>query len=92
MRPRLTGGLARGVCACAVAIRVDAIFERSLLADAELTNAAELTGKVAVVRRGGCMFSEKARRAQAAGAEALLVVNTDDEAVGMGLPAEDIAI
>ena len=28
MRPRLTGGLARGVCVCSVAIRADAIFER----------------------------------------------------------------
>jgi hypothetical protein len=47
------------------------------LADAELTNAAELRGKVAVVWRGGCPFLDKARRAQAAGAVAVIVVNND---------------
>jgi hypothetical protein len=66
------------------------------LADAELTNAAELRGKVAVARRGGCMIHEKARRVQRAGAAALLVVNTEpDPPVGMSAPdgaAEDIRI
>ena len=42
-----------------------------LLADSDLTNLAELAGKVAVVRRGGCKFLAKARRAQAAGAVAM---------------------
>ena len=49
-----------------------------LLANVPLTNAAELCGKVAVVRRGGSKAQEKARRAQAAGAVALVVINTGD--------------
>ena len=43
------------------------------LADAELTNAAALAGSVALARRGGCSDTEKAERAAAAGAVALLV-------------------
>ena len=47
-------------------------------ADAPLTNATELHGKVAVVRRSqGSPFYEKARRAQEAGAVAVVVVNTE---------------
>ena len=38
-----------------------------------------LTGKVAIAVRGKCSFSDKARRSAAAGAVALIVVNTDDE-------------
>ena len=37
-----------------------------LLADSDLANPDELSVKVAVVRRGGCPFRDKARRAQAA--------------------------
>ena len=47
-------------------------------ASTELTNAAELSGAVAVAHRGECTFAEKARRAAAAGAVALLVVNAED--------------
>ena len=46
--------------------------------DGALANAATLKGCVAVVRRGVCSFAQKARRAQAAGAVALFVVNSDD--------------
>ena len=49
-----------------------------LLADSDLTNSAELSGKVAVVQRGGVTFFVKARRAQAAGAVAMVMVNTED--------------
>ena len=71
------------------------------LADSELTNAQELSGAVAVVKRGnsdptqgGTACHEKARRAQDAGALAVIVVN-DDEIIRIGDPdyeAEDIAI
>ena len=37
-----------------------------------------------MVRRGGCQFHEKARRAQAAGAVAVLVVNTEPGPARMG--------
>jgi hypothetical protein len=59
------------------------------LADADLTNAAELRGKVAVVSRGGCPFLEKALRAQAAGAVAVIVINNDSRNILMWLAVAD---
>ena len=41
---------------------------------AELSNAAAVSGKVAVLVRGGCSFVDKVRRAQAAGAVTAVVV------------------
>ncbi|RSC95022.1 thrombospondin type 3 repeat-containing protein [Tenacibaculum singaporense] len=40
-----------------------------------ITNAAELNGKIAVIRRGTCNFSAKAKNAQDAGAVAVIIVN-----------------
>jgi hypothetical protein len=40
-----------------------------------LTNAASLSGKIAVVRRGTCAFTAKVQAAQNAGAVAVIVVN-----------------
>ncbi|WP_428743419.1 thrombospondin type 3 repeat-containing protein [Tenacibaculum sp.] len=40
-----------------------------------ITNASELNGKIAVIRRGSCNFSAKAKNAQDAGAIAVIVVN-----------------
>ncbi|WP_435253962.1 thrombospondin type 3 repeat-containing protein [Tenacibaculum sp. A30] len=40
-----------------------------------ITNAAELNGKIAVIRRGACNFSAKAKNAQDAGAVAVIIVN-----------------
>ena len=48
-------------------------------ADQELRNAEQLNQKVAVVKRGGNTFGEKARRAQQAGALALVIINSDNE-------------
>jgi hypothetical protein len=47
-----------------------------------LTNGSEVTGKIAVVDRGDCFFTVKAKNAQDAGALAVVVVNNDPE----GLP------
>jgi hypothetical protein len=64
----------------AALVRTAAMPVAPLLADAPLRNAAELRGKVAVVQRGGGVrFEEKVRRAQAVGAAALVVINTDDD-------------
>ena len=41
-----------------------------------LTNAAELDNKIAVIRRGGCNYTNKVERAQNAGALAVIIVNT----------------
>ncbi len=46
-------------------------------ADKELRNAEQLKGKVAVVKGGFSNFSEKAQRAQNAGAVAVVIINTD---------------
>ncbi len=48
-------------------------------ADQELRNAEQLNQKVAVVKRGGNTFGEKARRAQQAGALALIIINSGNE-------------
>jgi hypothetical protein len=69
-----------------------------LLADADLTNAAELAGKVAVVRRGGdgVPFHARARRAQQAGAVAVVIINNEGDTPAAyadgGGKAADIAI
>ena len=48
------------------------------LADRELANAAEIRGAIAVITRGIVPFTEKARRAAAAGAIGVVFLNTDD--------------
>ncbi len=47
--------------------------------DAELSNPAELSNAVAFVHRGQCQYLEKANHVAAAGAVALIVVNTEDK-------------
>jgi len=49
------------------------------LADADLCNADQLKGKMAIVKRGGNSFTAKLRRVIAAGALGLVIVNTSDE-------------
>ncbi len=44
----------------------------------DLVNAADIDGKIAVVRRGECNFDDKVFRCQEAGAIAVLVVNNQD--------------
>ena len=64
--------------AAAVLPPTTTVAAEPVLADAALTNAAGLAGMVAVVRRGGCQFHEKARWVQKAGAVAMVVVNAKD--------------
>jgi CHAT domain-containing protein/tetratricopeptide (TPR) repeat protein len=47
-------------------------------ADAELVNAEQLKGRLAVARRGGCSFQEKTERVERAGARGLVIVNSDN--------------
>ncbi len=44
----------------------------------------DLTGKIAVIYRNTCEFGEKALNAQTAGAVGVIIINRDNEAVGMG--------
>ncbi|MEW5674739.1 T9SS-dependent M36 family metallopeptidase [Flavobacterium enshiense] len=48
------------------------------------TNAAALSGKIAVIRRGTCAFVEKVKFAQDAGAVAAIVVNNVAGTISMG--------
>jgi hypothetical protein len=41
-------------------------------------------GAIALVDRGGCVFVDKARNAEAAGASALIVANTTNDTISMG--------
>ncbi|KAL3660731.1 hypothetical protein V7S43_014134 [Phytophthora oleae] len=50
-----------------------------LLADKPLRNAEQLTGAVALLRRGACSFPEKLERVQRAGAVAAVVCNDDED-------------
>ncbi|KAF4034004.1 Ankyrin repeats (3 copies) [Phytophthora infestans] len=49
-----------------------------LLADKPLINARELSGAVALLRRGSCSFPDKLERVQRAGAVAAIVCNDDE--------------
>jgi hypothetical protein len=49
-----------------------------------LTNAAAVNGKIAVVYRNTCEFGRKAKRAQDAGAIAVIILNRDPEVIGIG--------
>jgi subtilisin family serine protease len=51
------------------------------LACSDLTNADKLAGKIALIDRGACTFVDKVARAQAAGAIAVLVVDSEDSDV-----------
>lgn len=60
-----------------------------------LTNGAAIAGKIAVVRRGSCVFGIKTRNAQAAGAIATLILNNREESGEDLLPiatADDFTI
>lgn len=49
----------------------------------DLVNASELVGKIALINRGTCEFGSKAKRAQDAGAVAVIICNYEDATIGM---------
>lgn len=51
---------------------------------ANLTNAASLVGKIAVIYRNECEFGAKALRAKNAGAVGVIIINRDNETIPMG--------
>jgi hypothetical protein len=69
---------------------------RAATACVALTNADQLAGNIALIRRGGCFFDQKVLRAQQAGAIAVIIANNaGEELIEMGageLPAAAIAI
>ena len=66
----------------------DAITKDIVLADdgnawltdacSSLVNSSEMSGKIAMIQRGGCSFIDKVKNAQSAGAVAVIVSNRDD--------------
>jgi hypothetical protein len=44
-----------------------------------ITNVAEVTGKIALIDRGDCLFTDKVKRAQDAGAIAVIIANHEGE-------------
>lgn len=50
----------------------------------EIVNEDELEGKIAIVDRGGCFFSEKAYRVQQAGAVGCIICNFNEDIIPMG--------
>jgi subtilisin family serine protease len=58
-----------------------------------ITNAPALQGKIALIDRGTCFFVDKIRRAQKAGAIAVIMVNNvNGDLITMGGQADDITI
>jgi photosystem II stability/assembly factor-like uncharacterized protein len=58
-----------------------------------LTNAAQVNGKIALIRRGSCTFVQKVKNAQNAGAIAVIMMNNiDGTPVPMGGTDETITI
>ena len=53
------------------------VYARPPLADAALTNAAQVNGNIVLIDRGVSTFSEKAQRAMAAGARGIIIANND---------------
>ncbi len=57
------------------------------------TNAADIDGKIALVQRGNCNFTNKVLAVQEAGAVACIVINYENAAFEMGgSPPDDITI
>jgi extracellular elastinolytic metalloproteinase len=54
------------------------------LACQTIVNAAQVAGKIAMIRRGECFFKQKVRNAQLAGAIAVIICNFEESLLGMG--------
>jgi subtilisin family serine protease len=61
---------------------INGVLQKTIPADgcSDLSNAAAIAGKVAVIDRGDCYFADKIRRAAEAGALAAVIVNDTSEA------------
>ncbi len=54
-----------------------------------ITNATELQGKIALIKRGNCGFTDKVLAAQNAGAVAVIIMNNDPEGGLVNMSGED---
>jgi len=58
---------------------MDVVMCKPEKADADITNAEQLVGKMAAVYRGECTFQEKTERLTAAGAHGIIIINNEDK-------------
>merc|ERR1712176_1033990 len=56
-----------------------------LMGCSPLTNCHEINGRIAILRRGGCMFAEKVKHAEACLAKAALIIDNQPGTSGAGL-------
>ncbi len=59
-------------------------LEGTYLGCKTLTNSQEIQGAIALIDRGDCQFRDKVRRAEDAGAIAVLICNFEDALINMG--------
>ncbi|MFT7344090.1 MAG: hypothetical protein ACI9XP_000670 [Lentimonas sp.] len=57
-----------------------------------LINPSEIVGKIAILYRNVCEFGTKAKNAEDAGAVGVIIINRDEEAVGMGAGADGAGV
>jgi subtilisin family serine protease len=82
-----TGHFTQTVTAPLFALATESVTATTLCTTEGVT--ADLTGKVALIQRGGCNFSVKVNNAAALGAEAAIIYNNVAGALGMiGVPVE----
>lgn len=73
-----------------MALAVDATGSSQLCGDAANTN--EISGRIALVDRGGCTFVQKVLNAQIAGAVAVIVINNNPGLTAMGGESFEVVI
>jgi hypothetical protein len=83
-------GVSGGLVAAADAANADGPATTD--ACSPLDNAADLAGRIALVDRGTCLFIEKARHVQAAGAIGMVVVNNVADTSTLGMAGDDATI
>lgn len=74
----LFGGSLAAEAITADLVVVEGTTEGDYEACGGISNASEISGKIAVIRRGNCQFGFKVLQAQNFGAIAVIIVNTDD--------------
>jgi hypothetical protein len=83
-------GVSGGVAAAADA--PDTAGPATTDACSALTNAGDIAGRIALVDRGTCFFTDKARNVQAAGALGMVVVNNVAGTSALAMSGSDTAI
>lgn len=86
------GNASFGVPATSANMTGDVVAGSPVDACAPLTNAAAVAGKIAIVRRGTCTFTAKAKNAQLAGAVGVIIANNAPGTGPIGLGGSDATV